>query len=199
MIYKESIDDIIGYVHISTLFKDPPTIAKALSRVLIVPETMSALRLLYLFIRDQKSVAVVVDEFGITAGIVTIEDIMEEIFGEIEDEHDHLNLKEVMISEQEYIIEGSMNLDDINDRLETDLVSEDYDSLGGFIIEHLDRLPEVGDEVCTDNGIRLIVEALDKNRVESVRMYLTEKHDADNKSELSTSESAAQTAFTEEK
>ena len=67
-----------------------------------------------------------------------------------------------------------MNLDDINDRLETDLVSEDYDSLGGFIIEHLDRLPEVGDEVCTDNGIRLIVEALDKNRVESVRMYLPE-------------------------
>ena len=199
LIYKESIDDIIGYVHISTLFKDPPTIAKALSRVLIVPETMSAQRLLNLFIRDQKSVAVVVDEFGITAGIVTIEDIMEEIFGEIEDEHDHLNLKEVMISEQEYIIEGSMNLDDINDRLETDLVSEDYDSLGGFIIEHLDRLPEVGDEVCTDNGIRLIVEALDKNRVESVRMYLPEKHDADNKSELSSSESAAQTAFTEEK
>ena len=198
LIYKESIDDIIGYVHISTLFKDPPTIAKALSRVLIVPETMSAQRLLNLFIRDQKSVAVVVDEFGITAGIVTIEDIMEEIFGEIEDEHDHLNLKEVMISEQEYIIEGSMNLDDINDRLETDLVSEDYDSLGGFIIEHLDRLPEVGDEVCTDNGIRLIVEALDKNRVESVRMYLPEKHDADNKSELSSSESAAQTAFTEE-
>ena len=92
-----------------------------------------------------------------------------------------------------------MNLDDINDRLETDLVSEDYDSLGGFIIEHLDRLPEVGDEVCTDNGIRLFVEALDKNRVESVRMYLPEKHDADNKSELSSSESAAQTAFTEEK
>lgn len=104
------------------------------------------------------------------------------------------------ISEQEYIIEGSMNLDD-NKRpcLETDLVTEDYDSLGGFIIEHLDRLPEVGDEVCTDNGIRLIVEALDKNRVESVRMYLPEKHDADNKSELSSSESAAQTAFTEEK
>ena len=74
LIYKESIDDIIGYVHISTLFKDPPTIAKALSRVLIVPETMSAQRLLNLFIRDQKSVAVVVDEFGITAGIVTIED-----------------------------------------------------------------------------------------------------------------------------
>lgn len=116
LIYKESIDDIIGYVHISTLFKDPPTIAKALSRVLIVPETMSAQRLLNLFIRDQKSVAVVVDEFGITAGIVTIEDIMEEIFGEIEDEHDHLNLKEVMISEQEYIFSGRLEVDYLNEK-----------------------------------------------------------------------------------
>ena len=79
------------------------------------------------------------------------------------------------ISEQEYIIEGSMNLDDINDRLETDLVSEDYDSLGGFIIEHLDRLPVAGDEVITEDGIRLIVEKLDKNRIEKVHVYLPEK------------------------
>ena len=146
------------------------------------------------------NIAIVLDEYGEMAGLITLEDILEEIVGEIHDEYDEKE-DDVFrqISEQEYIIEGSMNLDDINDRLETDLVSEDYDSLGGFIIEHLDRLPEVGDEVCTDNGIRLIVEALDKNRVESVRMYLPEKHDADNKSELSSSESAAQTAFTEEK
>ena len=146
------------------------------------------------------NIAIVLDEYGEMAGLITLEDILEEIVGEIHDEYDEKEDDMFrQISEQEYIIEGSMNLDDINDRLETDLVSEDYDSLGGFIIEHLDRLPEVGDEVCTDNGIRLIVEALDKNRVESVRMYLPEKHDADNKSELSSSESAAQTAFTEEK
>ena len=127
-------------------------------------------------------------------------DILEEIVGEIHDESDEKEDELVQkISDREYIIEGSMHLDDVNDHLDTELDSEDYDSLGGFIIEHLDRLPEVGDEVCTDNGIRLIVEALDKNRVESVRMYLPEKHDADNKSELSSSESAAQTAFTEEK
>ena len=142
------------------------------------------------------NIAIVLDEYGEMAGLITLEDILEEIVGEIHDEYDEKEDDMFrQISEQEYIIEGSMNLDDINDRLETDLVSEDYDSLGGFIIEHLDRLPEVGDEVCTDNGIRLIVEALDKNRVESVRMYLPEKHDADNKSELSSSESGRTDSF----
>ena len=143
LIYKESIDDIIGYVHISTLFKDPPTIAKALSRVLIVPETMSAQRLLNLFIRDQKSVAVVVDEFGITAGIVTIEDIMEEIFGEIEDEHDHLNLKEVMISEQEYIFSGRLEVDYLNEKYHLDLEErEEYETLAGMEMYFNQSIPQ---------------------------------------------------------
>ena len=143
LIYKESIDDIIGYVHISTLFKDPPTIAKALSRVLIVPETMSAQRLLNLFIRDQKSVAVVVDEFGITAGIVTIEDIMEEIFGEIEDEHDHLNLKEVMISEQEYIFSGRLEVDYLNEKYHLDLEErEEYETLAGLVLYFNQSIPQ---------------------------------------------------------
>ena len=143
LIYKESIDDIIGYVHISTLFKDPPTIAKALSRVLLVPETMSAQRLLNLFIRDQKSVAVVVDEFGITAGIVTIEDIMEEIFGEIEDEHDHLNLKEVMISEQEYIFSGRLEVDYLNEKYHLDLEErEEYETLAGLVLYFNQSIPQ---------------------------------------------------------
>ena len=92
-----------------------------------------------------------------------------------------------------------MNLDDVNDRLETNLTSEDYDSLGGFIIEHLDRLPEVGDEVCTDDGIRLIVEALDKNRVESVRMYLPETRNTENKNDNSSSANTEQNILGEEK
>ena len=148
LIYKESIDDIIGYVHISTLFKDPPTIAKALSRVLIVPETMSAQRLLNLFIRDQKSVAVVVDEFGITAGIVTIEDIMEEIFGEIEDEHDHLNLKEVMISEQEYIFSGRLEVDYLNEKYHLDLEErEEYETLAGLVLYFNQSIPQEGETI----------------------------------------------------
>lgn len=103
LIYKDSIDNVIGYVHSSALFHHPETIVKAVSKILIVPETMSALRLLNLFTKEQKSVAAVVDEFGVTAGMVTIEDIMEEIFGEIEDEHDHLNLKEEVLAPNEYL------------------------------------------------------------------------------------------------
>ena len=103
-------------------------------------------------------------------------DILEEIVGEIHDEYDEKEDELVQkISDREYIIEGSMHLDDVNDHLDTELDSEDYDSLGGFIIEHLDRLPVAGDEVITEDGIRLIVEKLDKNRIEKVHVYLPEK------------------------
>ena len=131
--------------------------------------------------------AVVVDEYGQTSGIVSMEDILEEIVGEIHDEYDENEedfIKE--IGEREYMIEGSTNLDDLNDRLDLQLESEDYDSLGGFIIEHLDRLPEEGDSITTEDGLRLVVESLDKNRIESVHAYLpepsveTEDDDSDN-------------------
>ena len=129
------------------------------------------------------NIAVVLDEYGETAGLITLEDILEEIVGEIHDEYDENEedfVKEV--GEREYIVEGSTNLDDLNDRLDLELTSEDYDSLGGFIIEHLDRLPEVGDSITTEEGIRLVVDTLDKNRIENVHVYLPEpksKNDED--------------------
>lgn len=148
LIYKESIDDIIGYVHISSLFHQPDSIAKVLSKVLIVPETMPAQRLLNLFFKDQKSVAVVVDEFGITAGIVTIEDIMEEIFGEIEDEHDHLNLKEVMISDHEYIFSGRLEVDYLNEKYHLGLEErEEYETLAGLVLYFNESIPQEGESV----------------------------------------------------
>ena len=172
LIYKESIDDIIGYVHISTLFKDPPTIAKALSRVLIVPETMSAQRLLNLFIRDQKSVAVVVDEFGITAGIVTIEDIMEEIFGEIEDEHDHLNLKEVMISEQEYIFSGRLEVDYLNEKYHLDLEErEEYETLAGLVLYFNQSIPQEGDTIVV-NDLTFKILSVKNARIEEIKVCM---------------------------
>ena len=172
LIYKESIDDIIGYVHISTLFKDPPTIAKALSRVLIVPETMSAQRLLNLFIRDQKSVAVVVDEFGITAGIVTIEDIMEEIFGEIEDEHDHLNLKEVMISEQEYIFSGRLEVDYLNEKYHLDLEErEEYETLAGLVLYFNQSIPQEGETIVV-NDLSFKILSVKNARIEEIKVCM---------------------------
>ena len=172
LIYKESIDDIIGYVHISTLFKDPPTIAKALSRVLIVPETMSAQRLLNLFIRDQKSVAVVVDEFGITAGIVTIEDIMEEIFGEIEDEHDHLNLKDVMISEQEYIFSGRLEVDYLNEKYHLDLEErEEYETLAGLVLYFNQSIPQEGETIVVNN-LTFKILSVKNARIEEIKVCM---------------------------
>lgn len=148
LIYKESIDDIIGYVHISSLFRNPPTIDKALSKVLIVPETMQAQRLLNLFFKDQKSIAVVVDEFGITAGIVTIEDIMEEIFGEIEDEHDHLNLKEEVVSRHEYLFSGRLEVDYLNEKYHLNLEErEEYETLAGLILYFNQNIPQEGESI----------------------------------------------------
>ena len=172
LIYKESIDDIIGYVHISTLFKEPPTIAKALSRVLIVPETMPAQRLLNLFIRDQKSVAVVVDEFGITAGIVTIEDIMEEIFGEIEDEHDHLNLKEVKISEQEYIFSGRLEVDYLNEKYNLDLEErEEYETLAGLVLYFNQSIPQEGETIVV-NDLTFKILSVKNARIEEIKVCM---------------------------
>ena len=121
------------------------------------------------------NIAIVLDEYGETAGLITLEDILEEIVGEIHDEYDE-NEEEFIkkVDEREYIVEGSLSLDDINDRLDLELESEDYDSLGGYFIEHLDRLPEVGDEIVLEDGIRMVVEKMDKNRLELVHVYLPE-------------------------
>ena len=122
------------------------------------------------------NIAIVLDEYGETAGLITLEDILEEIVGEIHDEYDE-NEEEFFkkINDFEFIVEGSTNLDDLNDRLDLGLESEDYDSLGGYIIEQLDRLPDEKDETITDSHVRLVVDTLDKNRIEKVHIYLPEK------------------------
>lgn len=187
----EDMDDIRGLIHYKDAlkfftqnswakFKPLKELPGLIRKVTFVPETRHIGQLFRTMQARQVHMAVVVDEYGQTAGIVTMEDILEEIVGEIHDEYDE-NEDELIkeISDHEYIIEGSMSLDDVNDHLHTELNSEDYDSLGGLIIEHLDRLPQMGDEVVTEDGIRLVVEKLDKNRVETVHVYLPERTDTE--------------------
>ena len=130
--------------------------------------------------KDSINFTIVLDEYGATVGLITLEDLLEEIVGEIRDEYDNDEadlIKE--ISDHEYLIEGSMKLDDINDALhladlDLALESEDYDSIGGYIIEQLDHLPELHEGITTASGIRLVVDKMDKNRIDKVHMYLPE-------------------------
>lgn len=179
-VYKDSQNNIVGIINMKDLLLYDKNEEFVIDHLLRKPhftyETKSISDLLVEMKDSTFNIAIVLDEYGDMAGLITLEDILEEIVGEIHDEYDEKEDELVQkISDREYIIEGSMHLDDVNDHLDTELDSEDYDSLGGFIIEHLDRLPVAGDEVITEDGIRLIVEKLDKNRIEKVHVYLPEK------------------------
>lgn len=179
-VYKDSQNNIVGIINMKDLLlydkNEEFVIDHFLRKSHFTYETKSISDLLVEMKDSTFNIAIVLDEYGDMAGLITLEDILEEIVGEIHDEYDEKEDELVQkISDREYIIEGSMHLDDVNDHLDTELDSEDYDSLGGFIIEHLDRLPVAGDEVITEDGIRLIVEKLDKNRIEKVHVYLPEK------------------------
>ena len=184
-VYQEDIDEIIGIIHLrdaTSGYLDESKrgcpvkeLKEYLRPVTYIPETKSIDTLFKEMQSTKNHMVIVLDEYGETAGLITLEDLLEEIVGEIHDEYDENEedfVKEV--GKREYIIEGSINLEDLNDRLDLDLSSDDYDSLGGLIIQYLDRLPEVGDEVTTPEGIRMVVEKLDKNRIEQVHVYLPE-------------------------
>lgn len=178
-VYEDTTDNVIGTINMKDLLlfesRDTFSVRDILREAYFTYEYKSISELLVEMRDASFNIAVVLDEYGETAGLITLEDILEEIVGEIHDEYDAEEEDFFrQISENEYIVEGSMSLDDVNDRLGLELESDDYDSLGGFIIENLDRLPELGDEVQTGNGMKLVVESLDKNRVESVHLYLPE-------------------------
>ena len=178
-IFEDTTDNVVGTINMKDLLLYDNTkefhIRDILREAYFTYEYKSISELLVEMRQASFNIAIVLDEYGETAGLITLEDILEEIVGEIHDEYDENEEDFVQeVSEREYIIEGSMNLDDLNDRLDLDLNSEEYDSLGGFIIERLDRLPEAGDSIVTEEGIRMVVEKLDKNRIEKVHVYLPE-------------------------
>lgn len=178
-VYEETTDNVIGTINMKDLLLFGNTkefhIRDILREAYFTHEHKSISELLVEMRQASLNIAIVLDEYGETAGLITLEDILEEIVGEIHDEYDE-NEEEFFkqINEYEFIVEGSMNLDDINDRIELDLESEDYDSLGGYIIERLDRLPDIKDEIVIENGVRIVVDSLDKNRIEKVHIYLPE-------------------------
>lgn len=175
LIYEKNIDNIIGYVHSHELFQKPVSIRRILLPVSIVPESMPASEVLTLFIQQHKSIAIVVDEFGGTSGMLTMEDVMEEIFGEIEDEHDKEEMVEKKINEDEYLFSGRLEIDYLNEKYKLNLPSyKDFETLSGLIIHHHQSIPKMNEEIAIDNFVFKIV-SVSNNRIEQVLLKVMGK------------------------
>lgn len=180
-VYEETTDNIIGIVNVKDLLLTDQkdfTLRKILRDAYFTYEYKKTSELLMEMKENSVSFAVVLDEYGATSGIITLEDLVEEIVGDIHDEYDveeEDDLTEI-IPGKEYLALGSARLDDLDEVLHLNIESDDYDSIGGYIIEQLDRFPEKGESVTTQSGIRLVVDKIERNRIESVHIYLPEEN-----------------------
>lgn len=180
-VYEENTDNVIGIINVKDLLLLPQGQPFSMREILREPyftyEHKATADLMLEMRKASVNLAIVLDEYGSTAGLVTLEDLLEEIVGEIRDEYDEdeeESLKE-LVPGQEYLALGSAKLDDINDALKLQLHSEDYDSIGGYIIEQLDSLPQEGQTVTLEDGVQLTAQKLDKNRIEKVHILLPPK------------------------
>ena len=174
LIYNENIDDIVGYVHSFDMFKKPKTIKEVLIPIVTIPETIQINEVLNLLMRKRKSMAVVLDEYGGTSGIVTLEDIVEELFGEIEDEHDKDKFIEEKISDDEYLFSARLEVDYINETYHLNLPeSEEYETLSGLILLHTEEIPTQGETICLPPFV-FSIEACSQTRIETVRIFIKE-------------------------
>lgn len=182
-VYEETTDNVIGIINMKDVLlidrNEEFHVRDLLREPLYTYEYKNTAELMVEMRQTRNNMIIVLDEYGATAGMITLEDLLEEIVGEIRDEYDEDEEQELVeVGPGEYVVEGSMKLDDLNDLLELELESEDYDSIGGLIIGQLDRLPEEGESVVCD-GIRLVVDRLDKNRIDRVHMYLPKEQNVD--------------------
>lgn len=170
MVYRDTMDDIIGYVHSFDMFKQPKSVTEITMPLLIVPETMFVKDILTQFIQHHRSVAVVVDEYGGTAGILTTEDIIEEIIGDIEDEHDHESFTEKRLDNDCFLFSARLEIDYINDKYGLNLPdSEEYETLAGLVLSHTQEIPKAQDKVTLEDLI-LIVKKVSESRIEEVEI-----------------------------
>lgn len=178
-VYEGSTDNVIGVLNVKDLLGCDTSRGFDLHAILREPyftyEYKNTSELMMEMRKDSINFTIVLDEYGATAGLITLEDLLEEIVGEIRDEYDKDEEELIReIGDREYIVEGSLKLDDLNNALELSLDSEDYDSVGGYVIERLDHLPRAGEFIVDDNGIRMVVDSVDKNRIDKVHLYLPE-------------------------
>lgn len=175
LVYSDSVDEITGYVNVKDIFKNPSSIDEIIREVLVVPETMSAKKLFEKLLKSKKSIAVVVDEFGATSGLVSIEDILEEIFGEFEDEHDNPDAKVILTKEGNYIIAGTQEVDKFNEEFGFNLSeSEEYETIAGYILFNTGNFPKEGSIITVqDNGqmYRFKIIKISGTKIEKVMMF----------------------------
>jgi CBS domain containing-hemolysin-like protein len=177
VVIENDIENVVGYIHHQQLLDNSRNIKKLILPLPYVPEAMNVQDLMHKFIKDGSNIACVVDEFGGTAGLITLEDILEEIFGEIEDEHDQEDYTEEMISENEYLFSGRLELDYLNEKYEhLKLPDGDFQTLSGYIVMTHGSIPETGTELKLEN-YKFILEEVGETRIELVRVHILHADD----------------------
>ena len=171
LVYKNSIDNIIGYCHALELFKKPTEIKDILTPVTIVPETLAANELMIQFINEHKSMALVVDEYGGTSGVVTMEDIIEEIFGEIQDEHDDEEYLESQIDERTWLLSARHEIDYLNEKYNWSLPTGDYETIGGLIFDLVEDIPSKNQRIDL-RDYTLIVNSMQRNKIGTIKLHI---------------------------
>jgi len=175
LVYKENIDDILGYVHSFELLKKPKRIKNVLIPVIYVPETILIKDVLNILTKKRKSIAVVIDEYGGTSGILTVEDIIEELFGEIEDEHDTLELTETKINDRHFIFSARLDVDYLNETYKLNLPeNENYETLGGMIVSFTEDIPKQG-EIIEIQGVVIQILEVSNTKIELIEIKITAK------------------------
>ena len=175
LVYKTSLDDIIGHVNAFELFKKPKTIKSILLPVEIVPESMMINDVLNSLMKKRKSIAIVVDEYGGTSGMITVEDVVEELFGEIEDEHDVQELTDQIISKKEFKFSARLEIDYLNEEYNLNIPKEEaYETLGGFIINHTENIPEKG-EVLEILDYEITILGVSSSKIEEISLKILDR------------------------